>query len=188
MCAVSRWNFGVNGPISAPVRALRPRRLLLGLLAAAAASSCSHSPWPDEPGVAVELVRAKNVDAADRFLTALTNRRRAANRAEPSVAPRYQDEIRTFAEDLQAGKISVADAEQAVKKWARAAYGRDVKTFALDCSAGASMQLPDALVATPFVVISFAAAHFRPRSLAKPQCAILMTALVGSERVEGTKL
>jgi hypothetical protein len=164
-----------------------PRYLLAALAGGAVAASCSHSPWPDEPGVPVELARAENVNVGDGFLETLTNRRRAANRSAPIVAPRYQAEIQTFAEDLQAGKVSITGAERAIGKWARAAYRRDVTTFALDCSAGVNMPLPAELVEMPFVVISFAAVHFRPRSLPKPQCAILLTALVGSEQVERTE-
>jgi hypothetical protein len=161
-----------------------PRYLLIVLVGGGLAASCSHSPWPDEPGVPVALVRVENVNVGDLFLATLTNRRGAANLSAPIVAPRYQAEIQRFAEDLQAGTASITDAERAIRKWARAAYRRDVATFALDCSAGANMPLPAELVGTPFVVISYAAAHFRPRSLPQRQCAILLTALVGSEQVE----
>jgi hypothetical protein len=178
----------VNGPISGPLLPVRPRRRLLGLLAAAVASSCAHSPWPDEPGIPVEIVRFDNLNAGDAFFATLTDRRRAANREPPVTAPRYQSDIRAFADDLQAGKTSIRAAERAVEAWARAAYAREVKTFALDCSAGSAMPLPDLLVQTPVAVISYAAAHFHPRSLPKRQCAILGVVLVGSETIDTTKI
>jgi hypothetical protein len=162
--------------------------VLLGVsLGISLSLGCGHHPWPDEPGIPVDLVRADNVEAGDTFLASLTNRRRSASLAEPIIAPRYQGEIRTFAEDLQSGKTSVAEAERAIGAWARTTYGREVKTFALECASGSAMRLPDALVEMPFVVISFAAAHFRPRSVPGTQCAVLAAALVGSEPVAGTQ-
>ena len=158
------------------------------LLATWQAAGCSHTPWPDEPGIPVELERMANVDAGDTFFAALVNQRRAARLAEPVVAPGYQGEIRAFADDLQAGKTSIAAAERAVETWGRAAYKREVRTFVLDCSPGSAMRFPDFFVQAPVVVIAYAAAHFRPRSLPKTQCAILAVAIVGSERVAETKL
>jgi len=158
------------------------RSLLLGLTLVA---GCSHSPWPDEPGIPVELARAENVESGDAFFAALTSRRHATARAEPVIAPRYQSEIRVFAEDLQVGKTTIGGAERAVAAWARRAYGVDVKTFLLDCSAARAMPIPDSLVEKPVVVMSYAAAHFRPRSLPSTQCALLVALVIGSERVEG---
>ena len=50
------------------------------------------------------------------------------------------------------------------------------------------MKLPSALVERPSAVVSFAAAHFRPRSLASDQCAVLVVALEGSEQVGQEKI
>jgi hypothetical protein len=118
----------------------------------------------------------------------LTSRRRAANLGAPILAPRHQDEIRAVAEDLQAGKLSAPAAEEAMRRWARAAYRREVKTFMVDCSMGPNMQMPTSLVTEPTLVLSYAAAHFRPRSAPAGQCAILGTMPVGTEAVEATSL
>jgi hypothetical protein len=50
------------------------------------------------------------------------------------------------------------------------------------------MKLPSALVERPVAIISYAAAHFRPRSLASDQCAVLVVALEGGEQVQQQKL
>ena len=156
---------------------------VLAGFALALASACAGSPWPDEPGIPVALSEANNLEAGDAFLTALTARRRSANLPAPIVTPRYQGEIRAFAENLQAGKTSVAGAERAIADWARAAYQREVIAFAIDCSRGERMELPSRLVELPSAVISYAAAHFRPRSRPNDQCAILVVALLGSEPI-----
>ncbi len=130
------------------------------------------------------MSRADNIDSEEAFLTALADRRRTTQRTEPVVAQRYQSEIRVFAEDLQTGKITVGGAERAVGTWARRAYGTRVEVFILDCAAGRTMQLPDRLIEMPVVVMAYAAAHFRPRSLANAQCAILTAVVVGSATVE----
>jgi hypothetical protein len=160
----------------------------LVLIVVALASGCAHKAWPDEPGVPVELVRSDNLAAEDQFLEALNNRRRAANMGAPIVAAAYQGSLRDVAQELQSGKASVAGAEQALVKWARVKQKRDVKTFTLDCAAGANMEVPSTLVDEPALVISYAAAHFRPRSLATPQCVVLGTILSGVESVGETKL
>jgi len=166
----------------------RLRRRAPSLLGALLALACSHRPWPDEPGIPIELRRADNVEAGETFLSTVANRRRADNRTEPIVAPLYQEAIRPFAEDLQTGKTSVGAVERDVEAWARRAYRRDVKTFVLDCSAGSAMPLPPLMVETPSLVIAYAAAHFRPRSLPNAQCAIVAVVVVGSERVEAPNL
>jgi hypothetical protein len=163
---------------------LRTARLLL-CLAATLAASCSHTPWPDEPVIPVELARTLNIESGDMFFAALTNRRRATARAEPVIAPGHQTEINVFAEDLQTGKATVGGTERAVAKWARRAYRVDVRVFLLDCAAGSAMPLPEVLVDMPVVVMSYAAAHFRPRSLPTTQCAIVAAVAIGAERVEG---
>ena len=161
----------------------------LGLIAMALPGGCAHQTWPDEPGVPVALVSSDNLAAEDAFLETLTSRRRAANLGAPIVAAAYQGNLRNVARDLQAGKASVAASEQALVKLARAAHRSEMKTFTLDCAAGANMQMPSTLVDEPALVISYAAAHFRPRSLATPQCVVLGTILSGVvDQVDETKL
>jgi len=41
------------------------------------------------------------------------------------------------------------------------------------------MKIPRALVDRPSAALSYAAAHFRPRSLANEQCAVLVVATEG---------
>jgi len=99
------------------------------------------------------------------------------------VAPRYQSDIRVFAEDLQAGKVSADGALKAAEQWGQAVYGGPVKSFLIDCGPGPAMELPDALVDLPAPVMSYAAAHFRPRSLARDQCAVVVVAPKGGQSV-----
>jgi hypothetical protein len=142
--------------------------------------ACASNPWPDEPGVPVALGLAANVDAAESFLTALTAARRAQSLPAPLVTPRYQSEIRTFAVDLQAGRTSAQGAKRAIESWGRVAYQRPVASWLLDCGWGQPPRIPSALAELPSAVVSYAAAHFRPRSLPRDQCAILVVALTGS--------
>ena len=44
----------------------------LPIIATAATVACASLPWPDEPGVPVEMSRAANVQAEDSFLARLT--------------------------------------------------------------------------------------------------------------------
>lgn len=145
----------------------------------ALALSCASNPWPDEPGLPVTVGLAANVDAGDAFLAALTAARSERSLPAPMVTPRYQSEIRNFAEDLQAGKTSAAGAQRAIERWGHAAYRRPVASWLLDCGAGQPPQIPSALAALPAAVISYAAAYFRPRSLPRDQCTILVVALTG---------
>lgn len=145
--------------------------------------ACATLPWPDEPGVPVAVGQAANVDTGDTFLAMLTEKRQAAGRSPPLVTPRYQADIRTFAADLQIGKTSATGVRRAIESWGRAAYQRDVEPWVIDCAAGDRMQIPAQLVELPSAVISYAAARFRPRSLAQDQCAILVVSLTGSETV-----
>ncbi len=140
--------------------------------------SCASTHWPDEPGVPVELGRAANVEAGDSFLAALTAARQARGLPAPLVTPRYQSEIRTFADDLQAGKTSAAGARRAIEGWGGVAYQHGVESWLVDCGKGAP-QIPSALGELPSAVISYAAAHFRPRSLAADQCVVLVVAPTG---------
>ncbi len=141
--------------------------------------SCATTPWPNEPGVPVSLSLAANVEAGDTFLSALTAARGAQGLPPPLVTPRYQADIRTFAEDLQAGRTSVAGAQRAIEAWGRAAYKRSVDSWIVDCAAEQPAQLPGSLVGRPAAVISYAAAYFRPRSLPRAQCAVLVVGLNG---------
>jgi hypothetical protein len=143
--------------------------------------SCASSPWPDEPGLPVAPGLAANFDAGDSFLTALTAARAARSLPAPLVTPRYQSEIRNFAEDLQAGRASVAGARRAIESWGRVAYQRPVASWLIDCGSGRAPQIPTVLAELPVAVVSYAAAHFRPRSLAHDQCAVLVVALEGGD-------
>jgi hypothetical protein len=143
--------------------------------------SCAAMPWPDEPGVPVMLGLAANVEAGDAFLTALTSARSARGLPAPMVTPRYQSDIRTFAQDLQSGRSSAAGARRAIESWGRAAYRRPVDSWIVDCGSGQPPRIPAALIERPAAVISYAASHFRPRSLAVDQCAVLVVALTGGD-------
>ena len=156
--------------------------------AAAAVAGCAGLPWPDEPGVPVALSRATNVQSSDTFLAKLTAERRAANLPPPVVTPRHQDGILAVAEDLQAGKLTASEAQRAIDRWGKAAYQRSVATWLVDCAAGEGMKVPRALVDRPSAVVSYATAHFRPRSLATDQCAVLVVAVEGAEQVIQEKL
>jgi hypothetical protein len=142
----------------------------------ALALSCASTPWPDEPGLPVAVGLAANVEMGDASLTALSAARAARSLPAPLVTPSYQSEIRNFAEDLQAGKTSVAGAQRAIEAWGRVAYRRPVASWLIDCGTGQPPQIPSALAELPTAVVSYAAAHFRPRSLAAVQCAVLVVA------------
>jgi hypothetical protein len=142
--------------------------------------SCASTPWPDEPGLPVALARAANVDASDSFLSALTTARLAHGLPAPMVTPQHQSEITIFAEDLQVGKTSVEGARRAIEAWGNVAYHHAVETWLVDCANGAP-RIPSALGERPTVVVSFAAAHFRPRSLAADQCVVLVVVPTGAE-------
>ena len=146
------------------------------MVSLAVALSCASNPWPDEPGLPVAVGLAANVDAGDAFLAALTAARAARNLPAPLVTPHYQSEIRNFAEDLQAGKTSAAGAQRAIEAWGRVAYRRPVASWLIDCGAGQPPKIPSALAELPSAVVSYAAARFRPRSMAADQCAILVVA------------
>jgi hypothetical protein len=154
--------------------------LLAAVVNAACAAGCAGHPWPDEPGLPVALSRAANVQAGDTFLSRLTEERRAANLPAPVVTPQHQDTVRTVAEDLQSGKLTAGDARRAIERLG--------SVWLVDCAAGEKMKLPSALVERPVAIISYAAAHFRPRSLASDQCAVLVVALEGGEQVQQQKL
>jgi hypothetical protein len=154
------------------------------LFYALALLGCGHARWPDEPGTPVELSISQNVDAGDRFLTALTARRQAASLSPPVTVPRYQQEISAYAADLQAGKTSATAAERAIETWGKSRYAADVAGFLVDCSAAENMAIPSRLIELPTAVISYAVAYFRPRSLAQNQCAILVVAVVGPQSVK----
>jgi hypothetical protein len=141
--------------------------------------ACASTPWPDEPGVPLELGRAANVEAGDSFLSALTTAREAHGLTAPLVAPRYQSEIRTFAEDLQGGKTSAVGAQRAIEAWGRTAYQHPVRSWMVDCTKG-TPEVPPALGELPSAVVAYAGAHFRPRSMAADQCVVLVVASSGA--------
>jgi hypothetical protein len=179
-----RFRHGRPGGVAAP----RPVWVRGGLLGALLLLGCGHTSWPDEPGVPVEAAMIADVNAADAFLSALTARRRAADRAAPIVVFEHQAEVRTFAGGLRAGTASAAGTEKALREWARSIYGANVAAFVLDCSQGEKMALPDSLIESPSGTVLFAAAHFRPKSLAQNQCAILVVEPSGTEAVKPTSL
>src|SRR5262245_16191528 len=103
--------FAVAGTIGGVPRG---SSLICATLLSTLVAGCASLPWPDEPGVPVALSRAANVQAGDAFIAKLTAERRAANLPPPLLAPRQQDEIRVFAEDLQAGKLTAGEAQRAI--------------------------------------------------------------------------
>jgi hypothetical protein len=156
----------------------RSLRLLIPL-AALAAGACATTPWPDELGKPVPVSLSGNVETGDQFLDALTSARQKRGLPAPDVPPRYQAEIRKFAEDLQEGRTSAAGALRAIRIWGQAVYEGPVDAWVLDCGGGHPPQLPEPLVGTPAAVISYAAARFRPASLATDQCGLLVVARKG---------
>lgn len=159
----------------------------LPIVATVATMACAAMPWPDEPGVPVEMSRAANVQAEDTFLARLTADRGAAGRTAPVVTPRYQSEIRVFADELQAGKTSAAEALRSIERWGRTAFQRDVGAWVVSCTGG-GMTLPSELVSLPSAVVAIAAAHFRPRSMTAEQCALLIVAVRGGESVRAVQV
>jgi hypothetical protein len=147
---------------------------------AGAVSGCASVPWPDEPGVPVTVSRAANLQSEDQFIARLTAARQAMNLPPPITVAQNQEGIRVFAEDLQSAKLSAPAAQRALEKWGQASYHRTVDAWIIDCAAGDAMKLPGALVDRPAAVVSFAAAHFRPRSSASDQCAVLVVATEGA--------
>jgi len=128
----------------------------------------------------VPVSRAANLQTEDQFIARLTAERQARNLPPPITAAQNQAGIRVFAEDLQAGKLSAPAAQRAIEKWGQAAYHRSITAWVLDCAAGDAMKLPGSLVDRPAAVVSFAAAHFRPRSSASDQCAVLVVGAEGA--------
>ena len=147
---------------------------------AGVAAGCASVPWPDEPGIPVAVSRAANLQSEDQFVARLTTERQAMNLPPPITAAQNQEAIRVFAEDLQAAKLSAPAAQRAIEKWGQATYHRTVSAWLIDCAVGGAMKLPGALVDRPAAVVSFAAAHFRPRSSASDQCAVLVVAAEGA--------
>jgi hypothetical protein len=150
------------------------------VLCVALAFDCAGTAWPDEAGVPVPTYQTANVEAEEAFIAALTAARAGNGKSVPIVTPRYQADIRTFAIDLQAGKISADGALRAVRAWGSAAYRRPVDAWAIDCGTAGPLQLPESLGKRSSAVVSYAAAHFRPKSLQRDQCAVLVVAIAGS--------
>ena len=149
------------------------RSVHVAALALVLGAGCATTHWADEPGRAVPISLAANEEIGDQFLDALTAVRSANGLPAPVVTPRYQSEIRNFAEDLQSGKTSAAGAQRAITAWGRTAFQSRVMAWALDCG-GPKPEIPDALATIPSAVVSYAAAHFRPVSSPADQCAILV--------------
>jgi hypothetical protein len=152
-------------------------------LVASMALGCAGAGWPDEPGVAVDVVHVQNVRAAQAFVETLTSRRLGEAVPEPIVIASRQEGLRPIAQKLQSGVLSAAQAREAAERWGRHVYRRDVEAWILDCSAGRQMWLPGALVHRPAAVISYAAAYFRPRSMVSEQCGLVVVSGNGAEVV-----
>jgi hypothetical protein len=150
---------------------------------AATVLGCAGSGWPDERGVPVEAGSAQTIQVEERFLETLTSRRVGTTLPTPVVTPHLQPKIRQIAEFMGQGVLSAAGAQREALRWGALAYRGDVEAWVLDCRKGAGMALPRTLLVRPTAVISYAAAHFRPRSLASVQCAIVVVAAKGGERV-----
>jgi hypothetical protein len=161
-----------------------PRRVLLaGALALASAAGCATTQWADEPGKPVPVGLAENVEIGDQFMNALTSARGAQGLPPPVIAPRYQSELRPYAEDLQAGKTSAPGALKAIKAWGRRAYHGEVETWVVDCGPGRPMEMPSRLLKLPEAIVAYAGARFQPQSSPSAQCAVLVVGLVDTTHV-----
>jgi hypothetical protein len=155
-----------------------------GLGLAVGLTACAGTYWPDEGGVAVEVRSAQNARVEEAFLDALTLRRADTTLPVPATTPHLQRQLRELAEALQKGQLSADGAQREAQRWGRAVYHGEVEAWVLDCREGEKMDVPATLTHRPTAVISFAAAHFRPRSLAEVQCAVIVVAASSAERVE----
>jgi hypothetical protein len=86
------------------------------------------------------------------------------------------------------GDRATASSSFAENPLGRAAYRRPITAWLIDCAAGENMKLPARWSTAPAAVVSFASAHFRPRSLAADPCAVLVVAIEGAEQVTEQKL
>lgn len=150
------------------------RGVVLGALLLGGA--CATSRWPDEMGKPVPVSMAENVEAGDQFLNALTDARQKRGLPAPVTVPRYQSDIRNFADDLQQGKTSAPGAQRAIKAWGQVTFQAPVDTWLIDCSPGHAPEVPESLATTGSAVVSYAAAHFRPNSATSDQCVVLVVA------------
>lgn len=143
-------------------------------LAVVTVSACASVGWEEQRGTPVPMSYADNVRANEHFLESLTARRHERTTPEPIVTPLLQRQLRTIAELLQSGQLSVAGAQRETAKWGRDAYHREVEAWVLDCGHGLNMPLPSELVSPPTAVISYASAYHRPPNETSPQCAMLV--------------
>lgn len=148
----------------------------LTLAACLLVGACATSRWPDEPGKPVPVAMAENVEAGDQFFDALSATRQQKGLPPALTVPRYQSEIRNFAQDLQQAKTSAPGAQRAIKAWGQAAFQAPVDAWLIDCAPGHAPELPDPLVSSGTAVVSYAAAHFHPASAAGDQCVVLVVA------------
>lgn len=162
---------------------LAPLALVLGL-AAPATMGCASVGWTEERGAPVAISYAENYRANDQFLEGLADRRKEEPIPDPIVTPALQPQLRVIAEMLQAGQISVAEAQRASQRWGRKAYHRNnIDAWVLDCGHGRNMSFPSALVHRPTAVITYAAAYHKPPTVSSPQCAMLIVSPNGPEVV-----
>jgi hypothetical protein len=160
----------------------RPFALTASLLLTFGAG-CATTHWADEPGKPVPVGLAENVEIGDQFLNALTTARGAEGLPPPVVAPRYQSELRPYAEELQAGKTSAPGALKAIKDWGRRVYHGEVETWVVDCGSGHPMEMPPRLLKLPEAIVAYAGARFQPQSLPNAQCAVLVVGLTDTTHV-----
>ena len=142
-------------------------------------SACATT-WPDEPGASVPATYAENARAADTFRAALVAARAGTMLPEPTVTPSLQARIREIGTALQHGDASAERARATAQRWGQTAFGRAVEAWVLDCAAGPRMRLPGGLTSPPVLAIAYTASHFRPRSFATVQCAIVVVSARGA--------
>jgi hypothetical protein len=123
---------------------------------------------------------ADNARVSDTFIEALTASRAGTTLPAPRATPYFEARVRRIAEAMQTGEASAPTALDNARRWGAAAFHRPVEVWLLDCG---DTRFPGALTSPPVVTIAYAAAHFRPRSSAMVQCAIVVVSTGGTERV-----
>jgi hypothetical protein len=152
-------------------------------LAALTAVGCGNIGWPEEPGIPVSPSHSQNASADERFVESLTAQRRNETVPAPIVTPGLQLQLRTIAQMLQAGDISLAEAQRASERWGHGAYQREVDVWILDCAADREMSFPTALVDRPTAVVSYASVQHRPANAESTHCATIVVSANGSGTV-----
>jgi hypothetical protein len=172
-------------------RLIRERRPGLKRLAAATlvlSAACASVRWDEQRGVPLAADRGENRRADEAFLDGLTARRRDETVPEPIVTPRLQRELRSIADKVQLGGLSVGEATRESERWGRDAYRREVDVWVLDCERGRDMPLPAALVGAPTVVVAYASVRHRRRLEPAEHCATFVVSVRGAVVVKATTL